>query len=167
MRASNAKGIVVPTIALFSFLILASFGCGPSASTVESGQDSASSQGDRPELTQETIRERINGVYIEEVPDELGVGKPIGWRFFEEEPKEVTVVEKKVEGDRATIILDIKTRSTPRAREPRQLAGQIRTEWELETGWVLRRWRVVDAENISMKYKNLPKPEPTNTNSNR
>jgi hypothetical protein len=147
-------------------LALASWGCGSSASTSDSGQAPPPSDG-RPELSEETIIERINGVNVNEIPDEAGVGQPIHWRFFfREEPKEIVVIEKKIDGDRATVVLDIKTQTGPRAREPRQLAGQIRTEWELKTGWVLRRWEVVDAENISMKYKNLPKPVPTNSNNN-
>jgi hypothetical protein len=76
------------------------------------------------------------------------------------------VVEKHVEGRHATIVLDIKTSSAPRARNQRYLAGQIRTEWELQTGWVLRRWEIVETENISMKYKDLPKP-PEQTNPTR
>jgi hypothetical protein len=49
-------------------------------------------------------------------------------------------------------------------RNPRSLAGQIRTEWELKTGWALRKWEIVETENISMKYKNLLPPA---QNSNR
>ncbi|MFN2500486.1 MAG: hypothetical protein ABR530_00555, partial [Pyrinomonadaceae bacterium] len=91
-------------------------------------------------------------------------GEPISWGFDEDEPKEITVVEQQINGNQATIILDIKTRSNPRARVLRELVGQIRTEWRLETGWVLRRWEIVNTENISMKYKDLPKPVPENSN---
>ncbi len=69
-----------------------------------------------------------------------------------------------MEGERATIIIDIKTNSSPGARSPRYLAGQIRTKWELQTGWALRTWEIVETENISMKYKNLPKPPAQNSN---
>jgi hypothetical protein len=88
----------------------------------------------------------------------------MNWTFIPNEPKEITIVDKKIEGDHATIILDIKTSSGPRASGPRSLAGQIRTEWQLKTGWVLRKWEIVETENISMKYKNLPKPSPDNSN---
>jgi hypothetical protein len=47
---------------------------------------------------------------------------------------------------------------------PRQLAGQIRTMWELKTGWALRKWEIVETENISLKYKNIPKPPANNSN---
>jgi hypothetical protein len=73
-------------------------------------------------------------------------------------------VDKQIEGSRATVLLDIKTRSAPRARSQRYLAGQIRTEWALKTGWVLRKWEIVDTENISMKYKNLPNPPAEDAN---
>lgn len=117
-----------------------------------------------PELTDEIIRERINEAGVWDVPEENAVGDPISWRFDEDEPKEIAVVEKQVDGARATIVLDIKTRSAPNRRNPRSLAGQLRTEWELKTGWALRRWEIVRTENISMKYKNLPKPPAQNSN---
>jgi hypothetical protein len=110
------------------------------------------------------INERINGAFLRDVPEENGAGEPTNWNFIHSEPKEIAVVDKQVGGDKATIVLDIKTRSSPRSREQRYLAGQIRTEWELRTGWVLRQWEIVDTENISMKYRNLPKPAQDNSN---
>ncbi len=98
------------------------------------------------------------------MPEENGAGEPINWGFDEEEPKEFTILNKQIEGERATIIIDIKTQSAPGARSPKYLAGQIRTKWELQTGWVLRKWEIVETENISMKYKNLPKPPAQNSN---
>ena len=143
-----------------AFVLALGIGCAPPASS----PDGKSSSGEGvPELTDETIRERINGVRVWDIPEENGAADPISWGFFEEEPKEVTVVEKQLEKTRATVILDIKTMSTPRSRDPRYLAGQIRTDWELRTGWALRRWEVVSTENISMKYRNLPKPTPQNS----
>jgi hypothetical protein len=117
-----------------------------------------------PELTEETIREQINETRVWEVPEENGAAEPITWNFDEDEPKEIAVVEKQVEAERAMIVLDIKTRSAPGWRNPRSLEGQIRTQWELRTGWVLRKWEIVKTENISMKYKNLPKPPAQNSN---
>lgn len=119
-----------------------------------------------PPLTKEIIDERINDARVYEVMPESGVGDPIPWGFDEDEPKEIVVVEQQVAGPRTTIVLDIKTESNPRANTRRHLSGQIRTEWQLETGWVLRRWEIVSTENISMKYRDLPKPPPTQ-NSNR
>jgi hypothetical protein len=132
------------------------FACVPPASQPEG----ASAEEGVPELNDDTIRLRLNETRVWDIPEENGASDPISWRFFEEEPKEIVVVEKHLDRNRATIVLDIKTASTPRARDPRHLAGQIRTEWELRTGWVLRRWEIVKTENISMKYRNLPKPTP-------
>ncbi len=147
-------------------LLACSFGCAPSSSPGDSKQSpsASSASNDIPEITDEKIREEINDAYVRQVPEENGAGEPISWRFDEDEPKEFTVVEKQMEGERATIIIDIKTNSSPGARSPRYLAGQIRTKWELQTGWALRTWEIVETENISMKYKNLPKPPAQNSN---
>jgi hypothetical protein len=146
---------------LATLLLLAgSFGCGPPPA--QSGQEpSASASGGLPEITDDIIRERINYAWVNNVQSEkAGDGDPMTWSFDEDEPKEIAVVDKQVNGTKATIVLDIKTRSSARSRNPRELAGQIRTEWELRTGWALRQWEIVDTENISMKYKKLPTPTP-------
>ena len=147
-----------------TFLLACSFGCAPSSSPGEQNSSVASTSNDLPELTEDTIRERINYTRVRQIPQEDGTGEPISWTFVENEPKEITVVDKKIQGNRATIVLDIKTGSGPNARNPRSLAGQIRTEWELKTGWALRKWEIVGTENISMKVKNLPKPPEQNSN---
>ncbi|HUR97986.1 MAG TPA: hypothetical protein VMZ26_07985 [Pyrinomonadaceae bacterium] len=143
-------------------------GCGgPPSAQGEGGQSpSAPGPGGVPELTDEMIRERINFAFIRKIPEENGDGEPMSWTFMPDEPKDISIVEKKIEGNHATVVLDVKTGSGPRANGPRSLAGQIRTEWELRTGWVLRQWDIVDTENISMKYKKLPKlPLPDNSNT--
>jgi hypothetical protein len=148
-----------------ALLLACSSGCAPSSSQGDGKQSgSASASNDLPELTEEIIRERINDTRVREVPEENGTAEPIIWSFDEDEPKEITVVEKQMDGERATIVLDIKTRAAPYVRNPRSLAGQIRTQWELKTGWVLRKWEIVKTENISMKYRNLPKPPAQNSN---
>jgi hypothetical protein len=148
-----------------ALLLVCSLGCAPTSSTGNNLQNqSSSASNDLPEITDEEIREKINDAYVREVPEDNGAGEPISWRFGVNEPKEFTVVEKQSEGGRATIILDIKTSSSPSARTPRRLAGQIRTKWELQTGWALRTWEIVETENISLKYKNLPKPTAQNSN---
>ncbi len=148
-----------------ALLLACSFGCAPSSSQSDGKQSSsAPASNDLPELTEEMIYERINDAGVREVPEENGTAEPISWSFDEEEPKEIAIVEKQMEGERATIVLDIKTRSASNMRNPRYLAGQIRTEWELQTGWALRKWEIVSTENISMKYRNLPKPPAQNSN---
>lgn len=171
MRANSVKRSIfrrlksVLCAAVFVFLLVAAFGCGPAASTADGTPGAVEGQ---PELTDEVIRERINEARVWDVPEESGTAEPISWGFDEDEPKEIVVVEKQLEGTRTTIVLDIKTKSSPRSRSQRYLAGQIRTEWELQTGFVLRRWEIVRTENISMKYKNLPvTPSPTQSESTR
>jgi hypothetical protein len=145
------------SIPLYSLLLFAvtcaCIACGPPAQG-----DAQDPSQVTPELTQDVINERINDVAVFEVLPEGPPAGPIAWGFDEDEPKEITVVEKNFQDEtHATIILDIKTRSSPRARNVRVLSGQMRTDWELRTGWVLRRWEIVNTENISMKYKDLPK----------
>ena len=166
----HARSVQRNTFLLSSFLgltllLACSVGCAPSSSQSDGRQDSSKSgTSEIPEITEESIYERINDAGLREVAEENGAAEPISWNFDENEPKEIVIVEKHMEGGRATIILDIKTSSSPRAREPRYLAGHIRTEWELRTGWVLRQWEIANTENISMKYRNLPKPPGQNSN---
>jgi hypothetical protein len=144
---------------LACLVIAFSVACGPPASPPQGA--AASGPNGIPELTKEIIEERINEGWVRDVLPESGTGEPISWSFDADEPKEITIVDRQDQGTRATIVLDIKTQSSPRARNQRYLAGQIRTEWELETGWVLRRWEIERTENISMKYRNLASPTPT------
>lgn len=147
-----------------ALMLTSSFGCAPSLKGDNQQNDSAlSASNDIPEITDEKLREEINDVYLREVPEETGAGETISWRVDEAEPKEFTVLEKKLEGNRATIVLDLKTGTAPNAPSPKYLAGQIRTKWELQTGWAMRKWEIVESENISMKYKNLPKPSVQNS----
>ena len=148
-----------------ALLLTWSFGCAPPSSQGDGKQSgSASTSNDLPEITEEMIHERINDTRVREILEENGTAESIIWNFDEDEPKEITVVGKHMEGERATIVLDIKTRSGSNVRNPRYVAGQIRTMWELKTGWVLRKWEIVKIENISMKYRNLPKQLAKNSN---
>lgn len=161
MRVSSDQSVMVRSTFFLSLLVSSillggTSGCAPSSRS--SGQDSpASASQDLPPLAKEIIDERINDTRVYEVLPESGTGDPIPWGFDHDEPKEIVVIDQQMNGSKATIILDIKTQSSPRARTQRHLAGQIRTEWSLETGWVLRRWEIVNTENISMKYRDLPK----------
>jgi len=142
-------------VILLSLMLAWSSACAPPSQN--SGQDPAVSQGP-PELTKELIDERINDARVYDVMPESGTGEPIPWGFDEDEPKEIVVISQQIDGTQATIVLDIKTQSSPRAKNLRFLSGQIRTDWRLNTGWVLRKWEIVNVENISMKYKDVPKP---------
>lgn len=146
-----------PPIVLVLFLLALALGC----RTASSPDDSDQASSNRPEITDETVSERLIGSRVWDVPEENGAQEPITWNFDYDEPREITVVERSVEGDRATIILDVKTSSVPRARNQRVLSGRIRTGWELRTGWVLRRWEIVDIENLSMKYRTVARQSAT------
>jgi hypothetical protein len=117
----------------------------------------------RPELD---INKVINTAWVEDVPAADGKGRPSSWDFEEREPKEITVVEQKVEGDRATCVVDIKTRSHPRDRRQMSLEGRLKLHMELRTEFIFREWRVTDVENISFKYTMLnPTPSPSPSGS--
>jgi hypothetical protein len=113
----------------------------------------------RPALSDEKIRETLFHAYVKEVPEETGAAKPITWHFRRDEPIEVAIVERQMDGDRATVVVDVTTRSAPRSRSPKALAGRIRLHYELQTEFFLRRWEVVNVDNISMKYREEPKPD--------
>jgi hypothetical protein len=164
-RRSPRRLLLLSSFLALALLLAGATGCAPNSSPGAGTQSSSDSPpSDLPELGDEVIRERINDAWLREVPEDSGSAEPISWRFDADEPKEITVVEKKMNGKRATIVLDIKTQTGPNRRNPRALAGQIRTEWELKTGWALRRWEIVETENISMKYRNIPKPPANDSN---
>lgn len=146
-------------ISLCLFLMLAS-ACLSSCATSEQGGGGAQPTPEkRPELTDEKIGETIIGARVEDVPDEADAARPIDWVFYQNEPKNLTVIEKQVDGDKATVVVDVQTASAPKARYPRRLAGRLRLHYELQNEFIFRRWNVVEIENISMKYRNEPKKE--------
>ncbi|MCA1636720.1 MAG: hypothetical protein LC802_24415 [Acidobacteria bacterium] len=109
----------------------------------------------RPEITLENIREDINGEWVE-VPAEGGAAEPSSWRFDRSEPKEIEIVEKQLAGNKATFVIDMRTRTSPRAEQQgskKKLAGRLRLHYELQSGFVLRKWEIVWVENISFAYQ--------------
>ena len=108
-----------------------------------------------PEITLESIREDLNGQQVS-VPAVGDASEPSNWRYFPNEPKEVEILERQVAGERATFLIDLRTRTSPRAEQQgltRRLAGRLRLHYELRTGFVLRRWEIVQVENISFAYQ--------------
>ena len=108
-----------------------------------------------PEITLENIREDLNGQRVE-VPAEGDASEPSSWRFFPNEPKEIEILEKQLADDQATFVIDLRTRTSPRAEQQghtRRLAGRLRLHYELKTGLVLRKWEIVRIENISFAYQ--------------
>jgi hypothetical protein len=109
----------------------------------------------RPEITVETIREDLNGKRVE-VPAEEGATEPSRWRFYPNEPKEIEIIEKHLAGDQATLVIDLQTRTSPRAEQQgitKKLAGRLRLHYELQSGFALRQWEIVKVENISFAYQ--------------
>jgi hypothetical protein len=108
-----------------------------------------------PEITLENIREDLNGKQVE-VPAEGDASEPSSWRFFPNEPKEIEILEKQLAGDRATFLIDLRTRTSPRSEQQgitKRLAGRLRLHYELQSGFVLRQWEIVRIENISFVYQ--------------
>jgi hypothetical protein len=113
----------------------------------------------RPDITVETILEDLDRQRID-VPAEEGSSEPSSWRFFPNEPKEIQILEKKVAGDKAILVIDLKTRTSPRAEEQgikKRLAGKIRLHYELKSYLVVRKWEITGMENISFAYQKEPK----------
>ncbi len=109
----------------------------------------------RPEITLEMIPEDINGKRVE-VPAEGGASEPSSWRFEPSEPKEIEILEKQLAGDQATFVIDLRTRTSPRAEQQgitKKLAGRLRLHYELQSGLVMRKWEIVRVENISFAYQ--------------
>jgi hypothetical protein len=109
----------------------------------------------RPEITVEKIREDINGQRVS-VPAESGASEPSSWRFYPNEPKEIEILEKQLAGDKATLVIDLRTRTSPRAEQQgitKKLAGRLRLHYELQSYVVLRKWEIVRIENISFAYQ--------------
>ena len=129
-------------------------------SACAAGNEAQRPSGDaRPALSDEKIRESIFDAWVEEVPEEKGAAKSITWHFRPDEPTEVAIVERQMDGDKATVVVDVTARSAPRARSPKVLAGRLRLHYELQTELFLRRWRIVDVDNLSMTYREEPKPD--------
>jgi hypothetical protein len=110
----------------------------------------------RPEITLENIYEDINGEWVE-VPAEGGASETSSWRFDRSEPKEIEILEKQLAGNKATFVIDMRTRTSPRAEQQggttKKLAGRLRLHYELKSGFVLRKWEIVWVENISFAYQ--------------
>jgi hypothetical protein len=143
--------------ALRAVLLVAAFAaasaCGPTADPPKPSPDSL------PDLGDEKIRETLVDSEVSEVPEEKGAAKSISWRFLPDEPREVTVVDRQMDGEKATVLVDVKTRTTPRSRSPLVLSGRLRLHYELRRMVFLRKWQIVDIDNLSMTYREEPKPD--------
>jgi hypothetical protein len=132
----------------------------------QSGANSAASD-QLPDLKVENIKDDINGRWVE-VPAADGKSKPLDpWVFEHGEPKEIELVEQKIEGNTATFLINMKTHTGPRSRNPMSLSGQLRLHYRLDSGLVFRSWEIDDIDNISFKYvKETPPDANANGNTN-
>jgi hypothetical protein len=109
----------------------------------------------RPEITTEKIREDLNDERVEVPADDVTSESSI-WRFFPAEPKEVEIVEKHLAGDQATLVVNVRTRTSPRSEQQgyrKILAGRLRLYYELRSYVVVRKWEIVRIENLTFAYQ--------------
>ncbi len=130
------------------------------------GGGQSASHDDLPPLNPDNIRRDINGRFVR-VPSADGKSEPIPWVFDPFEQKDIQIIDQKIEGETATFLINMKTHTMPRSRNPRSLSGQLRLHYRLQSGLVLRQWEIEEVENVSFTYTDEPRPSPTNeTNTN-
>jgi hypothetical protein len=131
----------------------------------QSGANSAASD-QRPDINLDNIKNDINGRWVE-VPAADGKSKPLDpWVFDHSEPKEIEIVDQKIEGDTATFLVNLRTHTGPRSRNPMSLSGQLRLHYRLDSGLVFRSWEIDGIDNISFKYVKETPPPDANSNAN-
>ena len=88
---------------------------------------------------------------VEDIQKDI-VGKNTGeglmsWEFGKDEPREISIVESKYEGNTATIIIDIKTENLPEHIGKQQMTGKLCLYYKrIEDEWNLGR-----VENLTFK----------------
>lgn len=75
------------------------------------------------------------------------IGKSVGegfrvWTFSKNEPRNITVIKSDYDGDNATIIIDIKTRS-----RRSKAGGKVRLNFE----WIADEWYIIKIDNLTFK----------------
>lgn len=92
-----------------------------------------------PKINVETIQRDIVG---------KNTGEGIGtWTFDENELRQISILESKYEGDKATIIVDMKTQSAPGSLMRSQMAGKLCLHYE----WNEEEWNLTQVENLAFK----------------
>jgi hypothetical protein len=144
---------------LITALLLLATACGGGA-----GQQSAQDQ--LPQITLDSIGKDLDGRWVK-VPAADGKSKPLDpWVFRGDEPKEIKILEQKQEGEAATFLVDISTRSAPKSKTQYSLSGQLRLHYELQSGLVMREWQIERVENVSFTYVNETPTPDANANAN-
>ena len=67
----------------------------------------------------------INGRWVRAVPSADGKTEPISWVFDPSEPRQIDILEQKIEGDTATFLIQMQTHTGPRARNPRKMSSPL------------------------------------------
>ena len=73
----------------------------------------------------------------------------LGWKFEKDEPREIAVLQRDYSGEKATIVIDIKTESAPGRFSRQKWAGKLRLHYE----WVAGVWTLVQVENLDFKER--------------
>jgi len=96
----------------------------------------------RPKITEAAIGTDIVG---RDVSGDLGILS--GWKFEKDNPRQITIVQSNYSGDTATIVVNMKTGTGPKAIFQRKMAGKLRLHYE----WVGGVWTLVRVENLDFK----------------
>jgi hypothetical protein len=152
-RRRHALALILP-------LLLLATACGGGARQQQSAGDQL------PEITLDSLREDLNGEGVK-VPAADGKSKPLNpWVFNRDEPKEIKILERKMEGETPIFLIEISTRSAPNSKNHYSLSGQLRLHYRLDSGLVLRNWEIDQIENVSLKYVNEQPTPDANSNAN-
>lgn len=99
--------------------------------------------GSHPEITVPDIEKNIVG-------RDTGEGLA-AWKFDANEPRDITIIESKYKGDKATLIVNINTRSAPGSFLRATANGKLRLHYE----WITNEWTLVKVENLDFKWQLL------------
>ena len=93
-----------------------------------------------PKITLEKIHQDIVGRSTDE-----GV---MSWTFDKRLPMAISIADSKYEGDKATIIIGMKTSAPAYIAIPaRELGGKLRLHYE----WIANEWNLIRIENLTFK----------------
>lgn len=91
-----------------------------------------------PKITIENIQKDIVGKSTDE-----GL---MSWKFAENEPREISIIEIKYDGDKATVIIEMKSQYVSFGKIIKR-AGKLRLHYE----WIVNEWNIIRVENLTFK----------------
>lgn len=71
----------------------------------------------------------------------------MSWTFVREEPREISIIESKFNGDAAIVIVDVTTEDVDGMFGKMKMAGKLRLHYE----WIGGEWNLVRVENLTFK----------------